>query len=92
MSNIDILFLSHNRKAKNPPNPEYPNGMDLDLTFGATVACLVELPYPAECCGILFVECRKCGINAAITAAGRADDPRSARLPCLRTAGREPAQ
>jgi hypothetical protein len=56
--------------------------MELDLTKGAKVACLAELPYPAECCGVLIVRCTKCGENVAITTAGRADDPRTVKLPC----------
>jgi hypothetical protein len=82
MADIEVEFLSHNRKAKVAPNPAYPDGMEIDLSKGATVACFADLPYPAECCGILFVRCRKCGANAAITAAGRADDPRRVKLAC----------
>jgi hypothetical protein len=82
MSDIQIKFISHHRKAKNKPNPEYPDGIDLDLTKGAKVACLADLPYPAECCGILIVRCKKCGANATITTAGRRDDPRSVKLGC----------
>src|SRR5580765_1556151 len=82
MSDIQIDFVSYHRTAKNPPNPEYPEGVNLDLTKGAKVACLADLPYPAQCCGILFVRCRKCGANAAITTAGRLDDPRTVKLPC----------
>jgi hypothetical protein len=82
MSDIQIEFLSHHRKAKNAPNPKYPDGVNLDLTNGAKVACFADLPYPAQCCGILFVRCRKCGANAAITTAGRLDDPRTVKLAC----------
>jgi hypothetical protein len=82
MSNIQIDFVSHHRKAKNPPNPKYPEGVNLDLTKGAKVACFADLPYPAECCGILVVRCKKCGANAVITTAGRRDDPRSVKLGC----------
>ena len=82
MSDIQIEFLSHHRKAQVAPNPDYPDGIDVDLTNGAKRACLANLPYPAECCGILFVRCRKCGTNAAITTAGRRDDPRTVKLAC----------
>jgi hypothetical protein len=82
MSDIQVEFLSHNRKAKVAPNPDYPDGIDVDLTNGKKVACLANLPYPAECCGILFVYCKKCGANAAITTAGRLDDPRRVKLAC----------
>jgi hypothetical protein len=82
MSNIQIEFLSRHRQAQNAPNPKYPNGVDVDLAKGARRACLAELPYPAQCCGVLLARCRKCGANAAITTAGRRDDPRSVKLAC----------
>jgi hypothetical protein len=78
---IEVEFLSHHRKAKIAPNPRFPSGIDVDLTHGAR-HCNVKLPYPAECCGIWFVRCTDCRSNAAITAAGRTDDPRSVKLPC----------
>jgi hypothetical protein len=43
---------------------------------------LVDLPYPADCCGVLIVRCKKCGSGHAITTAGRVDDPKSVKLPC----------
>ncbi len=82
MADIKVTFLSHNRKPKCAPNPAYPNGIDVDLTDGAKVACFVDLPYPAECCGVLIVRCKSCGYSAAITTAGRVDDPRTVKLPC----------
>jgi len=82
VNDITVTFLSHNRKPVCAPNPEYPNGMNVDLTKGAKVACLADLPYPAECCGVLVVRCGKCGASAAITTAGRDDDPRTVRLAC----------
>lgn len=75
-----IRFLSHNRKARCAPNPEYPDGIDIDN--GERPACRVELPYPAECCGAWVVDCSTCGVRVGITAAGRPDDPRSVMLPC----------
>jgi hypothetical protein len=82
MDKIDVVFVSHNRKPTCAPNPAYPNGIDVDLTDGAKVACLAHLPYPAECCGLLMVRCRTCGANAVITTAGRIDDPRTVKLKC----------
>jgi hypothetical protein len=79
---IKCEFLSHQRKAKIAPNPRYPDGIDVDLTGGASQFCKGKLPYPAECCGIWFVRCLECNANAAITAAGRTDDPRSVKLAC----------
>jgi hypothetical protein len=82
MTDFQIEFKSYNRKAQVAPNPLFPRGMAVDLTNGAAVACLATLPYPAECCGMMFVVCKKCGANAALTVAGRPDDPRSVKLPC----------
>ena len=79
---IEVKFLSHNRKPKCAPNPAYPDGMDVDMTGGAKVACLANLPYPAECGGVWIVDCKTCGLRVGITAAGRPDDPRTAKLPC----------
>jgi len=84
MTNFTVDFMSHNRKAQCAPNPAYPQGMEVDLTHGAKLACLAELPYPAECCGVWIVGCQTCGLVVAITAAGRPDDPRTAKLPCKR--------
>jgi hypothetical protein len=82
VSNIKVYFLSGKRQAKCPSDPAYPHGIDVDMSNGAMVACLGYLPYPAECCGVLMVRCAKCGANAAITTAGRADDPRTVKLAC----------
>jgi hypothetical protein len=69
-------------KARIPPNPDYPNGRRLDVTEGQEASCYVNLPYPAPECGIWIVECGKCRTNAAVTAAGRPDDPISIKIPC----------
>lgn len=79
---IKFKFLSHNRKAKFPPNPEHPDGIDIDLSNGAKLNCRISLPYPAECCGVWSVYCSVCNLNVLVTAAGRADDPRSVKLAC----------
>lgn len=79
---LTVTFLSHNRKPQVAPDPAHPNGIDLDLTDGAKSACLADLPYPAECCGVLIVRCDQCGYSAAITTAGRVDDPKTVKLPC----------
>lgn len=79
---IDVEFVSHHRKPQVAPDPRYPNGIDIDLTDGAKIACLADLPYPAECCGVLMVRCKNCGYSVAITTAGRPDDPRTVKLPC----------
>jgi predicted RNA-binding Zn-ribbon protein involved in translation (DUF1610 family) len=68
-------------KAQCPPDPDYPNGCHVDISEGQT-SCMVNLPYPAPECGAWIVRCAACGMSAAITAAGRPDDPRSVRIPC----------
>jgi hypothetical protein len=79
---INVEWIDSGREPQNPPNPAYPNGIDLDLSAGAKVACLSDLPYPAKRCGVFVLKCETCGQTAAITTAGRVDDPRSAKLGC----------
>jgi hypothetical protein len=67
--------------AKNPPNPNYPYGIALDMAHGRK-SCEVSLPYPAKGVGTWFILCEECGATFAITAAGRADDPTKVRVPC----------
>lgn len=78
-----VEWISHNRKARCKPNPKYPKGIDVDLA-GKAKGCVVKLPYPAPECGVHLVTCDECGVKAAITAAGRVDDPKSVRLRCRR--------
>jgi hypothetical protein len=79
---ISIEFKPSGRgKARCAPNPDYPDGCSIDATEGQT-GCSVDLPYPAPECGAWIVRCAACGMSAAITAAGRPDDPRSVRIPC----------
>jgi len=70
------------REPKNPPDPNYPDGIDVGPTIGDET-CKVMLPYPARRCGYYHVRCTECGQTAAVTTAGRVDDPRSVTLPCL---------
>ena len=64
------------------PNPNYPNGIDLDCSDGAERTCTVTLPCPARRIGYYVVRCRRCGYSVAVTTAGRPDDPRSIKMPC----------
>lgn len=68
-------------KARCAPNPDYPKGKAVDASEGHT-ACDVELPYPASECGAWIVRCKACGMSAAVTAAGRPDDPISVKIAC----------
>jgi hypothetical protein len=77
-----IQWIDGKAEPKNPPNPRYPLGIDLDMSKGADRSCQVTLPYPAKRIGYYDVECTDCGIRVAISTAGRADDPRSAKIAC----------
>jgi hypothetical protein len=83
-----ITFRPSGRgKAQCAPNPEFPNGVAINMTTGADDAyCGVPLPYPAPECGAWVVTCECCSMTVAITAAGRPDDPVSVLLPCARAA------
>ena len=76
--NIRIQWFDSRREPQCPPDPRYPEGIDIDIGGG----CLIALPYPAKRCGYYIVVCHDCHANAVITTAGRPDDPRSIRLPC----------
>jgi hypothetical protein len=70
---------------KNPPNPKYPDGVDLDMSKGSDErTCFVALPYPAKRIGYYAIECEVCGLITAVSTAGRPDDPRSVKLRCKR--------
>jgi hypothetical protein len=77
-----IRWLDAGREPIAAPNPAYPAGIDLDVTDGRTPACTVILPYPAKRCGHYEIFCSQCQFAAAITTAGRPDDPRSVKIPC----------
>jgi len=84
MMTMKIVFLDSGREPKCPADPAFPDGMDVDLSHGASVCCLVKLPYPAPRCGIMSVRCEKCGLVNMVTVAGRRDDPRSIKMACAR--------
>jgi hypothetical protein len=78
---LHAKFIDAGRAPNSPPNPHYPHGIDVnvDLVVGKP-RCMMAL-FPARC-GVWMVRCDLCGYVAAITAAGRIDDPRSVTLPC----------
>lgn len=77
-----VVYISRGHDPKVPFNRAHPWGIDLGNAEGG-LSCHVELePWPTPECGLLYVECKKCGTNAMITTAGRVDDPRSINLPC----------
>jgi hypothetical protein len=65
------------------PDPLYPEGVDIEERAGTSPTCFTALPYPAPRCGVWVINCPQCGKTVVITAAGRADDARSARIACL---------
>lgn len=94
-SGLTIEWLSHNRPPQCAPHPDYPTGCMMDAAVGPgklnwgdefppedAPTCTVDLPYPAECCGVWIVCCAVCGWRFGLTAAGRVDDVRRVRLPC----------
>lgn len=79
-----ITWVDSGREPRNPPDKKYPRGVAVRAVpenhEGRT--CKKPLPYPAARCGYYEIECRTCGIKAAVTTAGRVDDPRSLELAC----------
>lgn len=81
-SQFQVTWNDAGREPQWPPNPDYPNGIDLDTSEGAETTCTVELPYPARRCGQYLIQCGLCGYTLLVTTAGRPDDPKSIKLPC----------
>lgn len=82
MARFQITWMDAYREPQEKPNPNFPEGIDLDSSQGALVTCKVDLPYPAKRCGAYVVRCTLCGLSVACTTAGRPDDPRSLKLAC----------
>jgi len=79
---LNVEWIDGNREPQNPPDPDYPEGIDVDATEGATPTCTTLLPYPAKRCGHFLVTCSVCKQRVAVTTAGRPDDPRSLKIKC----------
>lgn len=77
-----IDWLDAGSEPTQKPNPNFPEGIDLDLSAGAETTCSTPLPYPAKRIGAYVIECRACGRRVGCTTAGRPDDPRSVKLAC----------
>lgn len=77
-----VDWIDLHREATHPPDPTYPHGCEIDVALDAAHACRLELPCPAAGCGRYVVKCRACGFAITLATAGRADDPRSVRMPC----------
>lgn len=79
-----ISWIDRGREPKHPPNPDYPNGIDLVLAKDpAGPRCYKQLAYPARRCGHYVIICETCNQTAVVTTAGRPDDPRSVTLDCM---------
>lgn len=79
---LKAAFHDTGRKAKNPPQPGFPDGLHIDAAVNAKRKCSIELDYPSIGIGTWEVRCTVCGVSVGLTAAGRADDPRRVTLPC----------
>jgi hypothetical protein len=81
-----VDWIDGHRTSEQAADPAWPDGWAADVALDAPRACRVELPCPAAGRGMWVVVCTKCGFAFSLAAAGRADDPRSVRVPC-KTAG-----
>lgn len=79
-----IEWIDSGREPQSAPDPNFPDGRDV-LAALPGPACTAKLTYPARRCGRYMVKCSKCGVTAAVTTAGRADDPRSITINCRAT-------
>ena len=79
---FSIIFLDSGREPQCAPDPAYPDGKHIDLAGKAVPKCTRNVPYPAPRCGVYVITCDECELRAAITVAGRPDDPRSVTLRC----------
>jgi hypothetical protein len=79
---FSIEWTDYHRPTKHAAHPDFPHGIDIDVSRGAAKTCTVPLPYPAKGCGYYAVECAVCGLTVGMTTAGRPDDPRSIKVPC----------
>lgn len=80
--NLTAKWVDSGREPKCPPDPKFPDGLDLDASRGAARTCTIALPYPARRCGYYEILCPDCGMSIAVTTAGRRDDPRHVTLGC----------
>lgn len=79
---LKVTWIDRYLEPKCPSDPAYPDGIDVDASNPGEVSCVTALAYPAKRCGVYAVECTVCGAKIIVTTAGRADDPRTIRIPC----------
>lgn len=82
---LKVKWIDGKREPECPPNPDYPHGIDIDVSNGASKTCTTALRYPALRCGHHLVQCRVCKQRVMVTTAGRADDPRTVKIACMAT-------
>lgn len=83
MTALQVEWHDLGRAPQCPPNPDYPEGIDIDLAAPGRPVCETALPYPAKRCGFYVVTCSLCGLKVGVTTAGRPDDPRSVKVACM---------
>ena len=79
---FEIEWVDAGSDPKHPPDPRFPNGIDIDISIGARPKCTADLPYPAKRCGLYSVRCVDCDRVVSVTTAGRVDDPKSVSMAC----------
>jgi len=77
-----VQWIDSGVEPRSPPDPRYPDGVNVDMSRGRSQTCVVVLRYPARRCGRYEIVCNTCGLTAVVTTAGRPDDPRSVTLAC----------
>lgn len=77
-----ITWADSGHYPKVKPDPDYPEGRDMNGVPEGQTGCRVPLPYPAKRIGSYTVVCKLCGFRLFLTTAGRPDDPRSVTIPC----------
>ena len=87
MSNFTVEWLDSGHEAQCPPNPAFPEGVDLIVDAEAPRHCVAMLTCPAPRCGVWEITCGTCRKIVIVTAAGRVDDPRAIAIACERTKG-----
>lgn len=79
---VTATWFGTGKPPTHPPNPAYPDGKDVDGRREGEAGCGIKLQVPAPNVGHWLVQCGTCGIQVAVTAAGRPDDPRNVIIPC----------
>lgn len=79
---LHATWLDGGQWPKVKPNPDFPDGKDIDASLGAKKTCQMSLPHPAKRIGYYIITCDVCGLKVALTTAGRPDDPKSVKVAC----------